>query len=226
MKGICETFTLPSLFTLFLLSFQLEQVTAYPFHFILKQNDWCIIQRPFLMGSQSCILYPSVSSDDKHQKLWGNHPRWWLWQGKGKFAPKWWIDSDCVSYIRWSPVSAGFSKRIIDFLPQCLRPTTCKSYVRDQREFISWDGQKQNSDSFKENWISNYWFLRNKINRIFASYPVKKLRLLGRMETALCYNICLKMSCWFLLQNLHSHLILFLFIITYELFFYRKKNYP
>lgn len=55
--------------------FPIRTGNCLPLLFYVKRDDWCITQPPFLMDGKSCILYPSVSSDDKHQKLWGNHPR-------------------------------------------------------------------------------------------------------------------------------------------------------
>ena len=60
-----------------------------------------------------------------------------------------------------------FKKRLLTCCPMS-RPSICKSYDRNHGKFISLDSKKKNSDSFKEDWNSNYWFFKEKkINRGF-----------------------------------------------------------
>lgn len=135
-------------FILFLSSYQ--HIYLLSLFLMLKEENWNTIYQPFLIGLKFLIPYLLVNADDKLSETLGKLSQVVALARGRDIAPSEWIDSEWMPCIRWSPVSAGFSKEIIDLLPQCLRPTTCKLYERNHRKFFSGQKAKKPQLSFKK----------------------------------------------------------------------------
>lgn len=140
---------------------------------MLKEENWNIIYQPFLIGLKFLIPYLLVNADDKLSETLGKLSQVVALARGRDIAPSEWIDSEWMPCIRWSPVSAGFSKEIIDLLPQCLRPTTCKLYERNHRKFFF--GQKAKDLRFPLRRLQVKRLIFDKINGGFSCSIQAKL---------------------------------------------------
>lgn len=145
----------------------------YPFFLMLKEENWNIIYQSFLIGLKILIPYPLVNADDKLSETLGKLSQVAALARGRDIAPREWIDSERMPCIRWSPVLAGFSKEIIDLLPPCLRPTTCKLYERNHRKFFF--GQKAKDLRFPLRRLKVKLLIFDKMNRGFSCSIQAKL---------------------------------------------------
>lgn len=151
------------------------------FHFFLASNQHRHLFHPFYMLKQENLNHhtPTILHSLTVFYFLFSSECWWQTirssreiipggsSGKRRnIAPSGLILNECL--VLDDPQSQqDFKKWLLTCCPTS-RPSICKSYDRNHGKFISLDRKKKNSDSFKEDWNSNYWFFKEKkINRGF-----------------------------------------------------------